>query len=86
MRNFVKSLAGTNPMAWKHVLIKIVPQVVTALVNWLAARRRREEYEERQEKRDAVADDPGGTFADHFGGMRDDGPAAETDEADVDKR
>ncbi|MFA5387207.1 MAG: hypothetical protein WC322_02315 [Candidatus Paceibacterota bacterium] len=66
-------------MRWIGPLIALLAR----LTEWLDRYLRRIDYEARQKKRDDAADNPGGAFADHFGGrVRDDGNAAETDKTD----
>lgn len=53
-------------MAWKSAL-EILNRLTKLFADWWARYQRKQDYEERQEKRDELADDPGAAFRDHFG-------------------
>ena len=49
-------------------LLKIIIMVLPYLLDWIDDRMRERKRKERQAKREKAQDDPGGAFADHFGG------------------
>ena len=49
-------------------LLKIIVMLLPYLLDWIDDRMRERRRKERQARREKAQDDPGGAFADHFGG------------------
>lgn len=67
-------------MFWKS--LGPLLQIINKLLEWFEQHKREQDYEERQEKRDKAATDPGSVFRDHFGVRNNTADAHEANKAD----
>ena len=55
-------------MPWKATLWQILPKLADLFFRWFKRRERKADYEKRQAKRDAAAENPRDAFDKHFNG------------------